>query len=162
MSSTKNISVAKDKFGLSDSFFVKTESGILENKTSESDHSHEYSSSLRQMMSCLQSRTSLRCKWRKWIQNWGHSKFHNCCSQWWIWCHRARAWCNCLFRVLSLGWFGSSTYFGVVRESNWDSIIDYSEKFEVYLPDEFDQYFETILEDGELGGETEMVVFFII
>ena len=67
---------------------------------------------------------------------------------------------NCLFRTLSAGWFGSLTYFSEVRESVWDYILHNSERFKVNLPDEFDQYIEIMLEDGEWGGETEIVAFF--
>ena len=66
---------------------------------------------------------------------------------------------NCLFRALSAGWFGSPTYFSEVRESVWDYILHNSERFKVHLPDEFDQYIETMLEDGEWGGEPEIVAF---
>ena len=66
---------------------------------------------------------------------------------------------NCLFRALSAGWFGSSTYFSEVRESVWDYILHNSERFKVHLPDEFDKYIETMLEDGEWGGEPEIVAF---
>ena len=46
-----------------------------------------------------------------------------------------------------------------MRESVLDYILHNSERFKVHLPDEFDQYIETMLEDGEWGGEPEIVAF---
>ena len=64
---------------------------------------------------------------------------------------------NCLYWALSAGWFGSPTYFSEVRESVWDYILHNSERLKVHLPDEFDQYIKTMLEDGEWEGEPEIV-----
>ena len=52
------------------------------------------------------------------------------------------------------------TYFNEVRESLWDYILHNSERFKVYLPNEFDQYVESMLEDEEWRGEPEIVAFY--
>ena len=49
---------------------------------------------------------------------------------------------NCLFRALSAGWFDSPTYFIEMRENVWDYILYNSERFKVYLSNEFDRYIE--------------------
>ena len=47
-----------------------------------------------------------------------------------------------------------------MRESVWDYILHNSERFKIHLPDEFDRYIETMLEDEEWGDEHEIGAFF--
>ena len=46
-----------------------------------------------------------------------------------------------------------------MRESVWNYILHNSGRFKVPLHDEFNNYIETMLEDGEWGGEPEIVEF---
>ena len=66
---------------------------------------------------------------------------------------------NWLFRALSRGWFGSLDYYSEVREVLIDYIIHNSKRFESHLPEELDEYIPKMMEDGEWGGEPEIVVF---
>ena len=47
-----------------------------------------------------------------------------------------------------------------MRKRVWEYILHNSKRFKVHLPNEFDQYIEAMLEDGELGYEPEIVAFY--
>ena len=63
---------------------------------------------------------------------------------------------NCLFRALSRGCFGSPDYHLDIRESIWDYILQNRKD---HLPQDIDEYIQKMLEDGEWGGEPEIVAF---
>ena len=66
---------------------------------------------------------------------------------------------NCLFRALSRGCFGSHDYHFDIRESIWDYILHNRKRFADHLPQDIDEYIQKMLEDGEWGGEPEIVTF---
>ena len=66
---------------------------------------------------------------------------------------------NCLFRALSRGCFGSPDYHFDIRESIWDYILHNRKRFADHLPQDIDEYIQKMLEDGEWGGEPEIVAF---
>ena len=66
---------------------------------------------------------------------------------------------NCLFRALSGGFFGPPDYHSDIRESIWDYILHNRKRFADHLPQGIDEYIHKMLEDGEWGGEPEIVAF---
>ena len=66
---------------------------------------------------------------------------------------------NCLFRALSRGCFGSPEFHGEIRESIWDYILHNNQRFANHLHQEAKEYVQKMLEDGEWGGEPEIVAF---
>ena len=66
---------------------------------------------------------------------------------------------NCMFRTLSRGWFGTPLYHNKIRESICDYIIYHSDRFKDHLPWDINEYIDRMLEDGEWGGEPEIVAF---
>ena len=161
LSRKKEISVAKDKFNRSNSIIFKDESKIEENsKKSESDHSHAKQLRFKtndELLAELDIIEILTEEIGSEIEDIQSSIITALTDKFDIVEQEPDG--NCLFRALSAGWFGSPTYFSEVRESVWDYILHNSERFKVHLPDEFDRYIETMLEDGEWGGEPEIVAF---
>ena len=65
----------------------------------------------------------------------------------------------CLFLTLSRGCFESPEFHGEIRESIWDYILHNNQRSANHLPQEANEYVQKMLEDGEWGGEPEIVVF---
>ena len=66
---------------------------------------------------------------------------------------------NCMFRALSRGWFGTPLYHNMIKESICDYIAYHSDRFKDHLPWDINEYIDRMLEDGEWGGEPEIVAF---
>ena len=66
---------------------------------------------------------------------------------------------NWLFKALSRGCFGSSDYNSEVWEILLDYILHNRRRFENHLPEELDEYIQKMMEDGEWGGEPEIIAF---
>ena len=66
---------------------------------------------------------------------------------------------NFLFRALNRRCFGSPDYRFDIRESIWDYILHNRKRFADHLPQDIDEYIHKMLEDGEWGGEPEIVAF---
>ena len=66
---------------------------------------------------------------------------------------------NSLFRSLSRGWFGSPEFHVEVRENLCDYVLHNSIRFEHHLPTVLSEYISKMLDDGEWGGEPEIVAF---
>ena len=140
LSRKKEISVAKDKFNRSNSIIFKDESKIEENsEKSESDHSHAKQLRFKtndELLAELDIIQILTEESGSEIEDIQSSIITALTDKFDIVEQEPDG--NCLFRVLSAGWFGSPTYFSEVRESVWDYILHNSERFKVHLPDEFD------------------------
>ena len=54
---------------------------------------------------------------------------------------------------------GVTTKAFTVRESIWDYILYNKKRFADHLPQHIDEYIQKMLEDGEWGGEPEIVAF---
>ena len=50
-------------------------------------------------------------------------------------------------------------FHGEIRESIWDYILHNNQRFADHLPQETNEYVQKMLEDGEWGGEPEIVAF---
>ena len=61
------------------------------------------------------------------------------------------------FRSLSAGWFDSPTYF--IRWQECEITLYIFRRIKVRFPYEFDQYIETMLEDGEMGVNPKLLHF---
>ena len=66
---------------------------------------------------------------------------------------------NCLFRILSCGYFESPEFHGEIRESIWNNILHNNQRFANHLPQEGNKFVQKMLEDGEWGGEPEIAAF---
>ena len=64
-----------------------------------------------------------------------------------------------MFRALSRGWFGSPEFHMEVRENLCDYVLHNSIRFEHHLPTVLSEYISKMLDDGEWGGDPEIVAF---
>ena len=63
------------------------------------------------------------------------------------------------FRALSRRCFGSPDSYSEVREILIDYILHNCYRLENHLPEELDEYIQKMMQDGEWGGEPEIVAF---